>query len=177
MGDECRCRSAQHPIETGLHRLFVEEEQLAISIGGFQFEGFDPGLVYFYATLPPGGDPGLLEQRLFEELARVEGSSIPEGQVLVRLEPEGIREMDDALIAQKLDVDEELDRLESHVTEIRHALAGEEPVGRRLDFLMQELNREANTLGSKSAATDTTRIAVELKVLIEQMREQVQNIE
>jgi uncharacterized protein (TIGR00255 family) len=82
-----------------------------------------------------------------------------------------------ALIAQKLDVDEELDRLESHVTEIRQALAGEQPVGRRLVFLMQELNREANTLGSKSADADTTRAAVDLKVLIEQMREQIQNIE
>ena len=82
-----------------------------------------------------------------------------------------------ALIAQKLDVDEELDRLESHVSEVRAALASDEPVGRRLDFLMQELNREANTLGSKSADTETTQAAVELKVLIEQMREQVQNVE
>jgi uncharacterized protein (TIGR00255 family) len=82
-----------------------------------------------------------------------------------------------ALIAQKLDVDEELDRLESHVVEIRAALAGGEPVGRRLDFLMQELNREANTLGSKSADAQTTKAAVDLKVLIEQMREQIQNIE
>jgi uncharacterized protein (TIGR00255 family) len=82
-----------------------------------------------------------------------------------------------ALIAQKLDVDEELDRLESHVTEIRQALGSDGPVGRRLDFLMQELNREANTLGSKSADAETTRAAVELKVLIEQMREQIQNIE
>jgi uncharacterized protein (TIGR00255 family) len=82
-----------------------------------------------------------------------------------------------ALIAQKLDVDEELDRLESHVSEVRTALASDEPVGRRLDFLMQELNREANTLGSKSADTDTTRAAVDLKVLIEQMREQIQNVE
>jgi uncharacterized protein (TIGR00255 family) len=82
-----------------------------------------------------------------------------------------------ALVAQKLDVDEELDRLESHISEIRLALASEDAVGRRLDFLMQELNREANTLGSKSADTATTRAAVELKVLIEQMREQVQNVE
>jgi len=82
-----------------------------------------------------------------------------------------------ALIAQKLDVDEELDRLESHVSEIRQTLASDQPVGRRLDFLMQELNREANTLGSKSADAETTRAAVELKVLIEQMREQIQNIE
>lgn len=82
-----------------------------------------------------------------------------------------------AIISQKLDVDEELDRLESHVSEARHALGNEEPVGRRLDFLMQEFNREANTLGSKSADTETTRAAVELKVLIEQMREQIQNVE
>ncbi len=82
-----------------------------------------------------------------------------------------------ALIAQKLDVDEELDRLDSHISEIREAMASTEPVGRRLDFLMQELNREANTLGSKSADTQTTKAAVELKVLIEQMREQIQNVE
>jgi uncharacterized protein (TIGR00255 family) len=82
-----------------------------------------------------------------------------------------------ALIAQKLDVDEELDRLDSHLVEIRNVLERKEPVGRRLDFLMQELNREANTLASKSNDTETTKAAVELKVLIEQMREQVQNVE
>ena len=86
-------------------------------------------------------------------------------------------EIELALIAQKLDVDEELDRLISHVSEIRAVLKKGEPVGRRLDFLMQELNREANTLGSKSADTETTKAAVDLKVLIEQMREQIQNIE
>ncbi len=86
-------------------------------------------------------------------------------------------EVELALIAQKLDVDEEVDRLGSHVTEIRSILGSDEPVGRRLDFMMQELNREANTLGSKSGDTETTRAAVELKVLIEQMREQIQNIE
>lgn len=86
-------------------------------------------------------------------------------------------EVELALVAQKLDVDEELDRLDSHLTEIRQALASNEPVGRRLDFLMQELNREANTLGSKSADAQITKAAVELKVLIEQMREQIQNIE
>lgn len=82
-----------------------------------------------------------------------------------------------ALIAQKLDVDEELDRLDSHVSEILDVLGRGEAVGRRLDFLMQELNREANTLGSKSADTETTRAAVDLKVLMEQMREQIQNVE
>ena len=82
-----------------------------------------------------------------------------------------------AIIAQRLDVDEELDRLRGHVTEVRKAFGGREPAGRRLDFLMQELNREANTLSSKSQDLETTRTAVEMKVLIEQMREQVQNIE
>jgi uncharacterized protein (TIGR00255 family) len=80
-------------------------------------------------------------------------------------------------LAQKMDVDEELDRLDGHIAEVRRVLERPEPVGRRLDFLMQEFNREANTLGSKSADADTTRTAVELKVLIEQMREQVQNVE
>ncbi|MGH8031778.1 MAG: YicC/YloC family endoribonuclease [Luteimonas sp.] len=78
---------------------------------------------------------------------------------------------------QKLDVDEELDRLDSHIGEIRRILGQPEPVGRRLDFLLQEFNREANTLGSKSVDTRTTNLAVELKVLIDQIREQVQNIE
>ena len=86
-------------------------------------------------------------------------------------------EVELALLATKIDVDEELDRLESHLVEIRDALKDKKPVGRRLDFLMQELNREANTLGSKSADTETTKAAVDLKVLIEQMREQIQNVE
>jgi len=80
-------------------------------------------------------------------------------------------------LAQKADVDEELDRLDTHLTEIHRVLKRKEPIGRRLDFLMQELNREANTLASKSIASDTTQSSVELKVLIEQMREQIQNIE
>jgi len=89
----------------------------------------------------------------------------------------GRLEQELVLQLQKIDVDEELDRLVAHLQEVRAVLGREEPVGRRLDFLMQELNREANTLGSKSAVVETTRAAVELKVLIEQMREQVQNIE
>lgn len=78
---------------------------------------------------------------------------------------------------QKMDVDEELDRLEGHIGELRRVLERAEPIGRRMDFLMQELNREANTLGSKSVAAGTTNISVELKVLIEQLREQIQNVE
>lgn len=80
-------------------------------------------------------------------------------------------------LAQKIDVAEELDRLDAHISEVRRVLKQGGMVGRRLDFLMQELNREANTLGAKSIDVDTTRASVELKVLIEQMREQVQNIE
>ncbi len=81
------------------------------------------------------------------------------------------------LLAYKMDVEEELDRLGSHVTETMRVLDSSEPAGRRLDFLMQELNREANTLSSKSQDVETTRAAVDMKVLIEQMREQVQNVE
>ena len=82
-----------------------------------------------------------------------------------------------AILLQRLDVDEELDRLTGHISEIRRIIGSNEPAGRRLDFLMQELNREANTLSSKSQDLETTRAAVEMKVAIEQMREQVQNIE
>lgn len=92
------------------------------------------------------------------------------------LEP-GRLEQEVVLSLQKIDVDEELDRLAAHVDEARRILGLKEAVGRRLDFLMQEFNREANTLGSKSVDQRTTQAAVELKVLIEQLREQVQNIE
>ena len=78
---------------------------------------------------------------------------------------------------QKMDVDEEMDRLDTHIIEVERVLANEDIAGRRLDFLLQEMNREANTLGSKSTDKETTQASVEMKVLIEQMREQVQNIE
>ncbi|HEX4376748.1 MAG TPA: YicC/YloC family endoribonuclease [Steroidobacteraceae bacterium] len=81
------------------------------------------------------------------------------------------------LLLQRFDVAEELDRLDGHIVEVQHTLSGKDAAGRRLDFLMQEFNREANTLSSKSQDLETTRTAVEMKVLIEQMREQVQNIE
>ncbi|MEF9419153.1 YicC/YloC family endoribonuclease [Xanthomonas citri] len=89
----------------------------------------------------------------------------------------GRAEQELVLWLQKLDVDEELDRLSSHIAEIRRVLKQREPVGRRLDFLLQEFNREANTLGSKSVDSRTSNAAVDLKVLIDQIREQVQNIE
>lgn len=107
-----------------------------------------------------------VRQRLADRLA----------ELRVELDPTRL-EQEMALIAARLDVDEEMDRLAAHVAEVRSVLRRDEPVGRRLDFLMQELNREANTLGSKSADVEVTREAVEMKVLIEQMREQVQNLE
>ena len=111
-----------------------------------------------------------IQQRYREKLtARLEELKI--GVDRERLEQELV------FLAQKMDVDEELDRLDAHLKEINEALDRDEAVGRRLDFLMQELNREANTLGSKSADISTTQASVELKVLIEQMREQIQNIE
>jgi uncharacterized protein (TIGR00255 family) len=97
-------------------------------------------------------------------------------ELLDKVDPDRL-ELELVLLAQKMDVDEELDRLDGHVTETRRVLERDEPVGRRLDFLMQEFNREANTLGSKSGDSETTAVSVELKVLIEQMREQVQNVE
>ena len=97
-------------------------------------------------------------------------------EMQAELDPQRL-EQEMVLLAQKSDVAEELDRLNPHVTEVRRVLNAEGAAGRRLDFLMQELNREANTLGSKAFDTRSTQAAVNLKVLIEQMREQVQNIE
>ncbi len=113
--------------------------------------------------------PGILRHFREKLLARLT-------EVKAELAPERV-EQEVVLFAQKLDVSEELDRLLAHVAEIRRVLAGGGAVGRRLDFLMQELNREANTLGSKAVTADSSWSSVELKVLIEQMREQIQNIE
>lgn len=105
-------------------------------------------------------------QRLLDRLQSLDIDAEP-----MRLEEEIV------YVLQRADVEEEMDRLNAHLDAIESALESTAPVGRRLDFLMQELNREANTLGSKSTALSTTNISVEFKVLIEQMREQVQNIE
>ncbi|MGB5258363.1 MAG: YicC/YloC family endoribonuclease [Woeseiaceae bacterium] len=113
--------------------------------------------------------PEVLESTRAKQKERIEKLNIEADPTRLELEI--------ALVSQKIDVDEEIDRLESHLVEIRDAINSGKPVGRRLDFLMQELNREANTLGSKSADSETTKAAVDLKVLIEQMREQIQNIE
>ena len=105
-------------------------------------------------------------QRLLDRLQSLDIEAEP-----MRLEEEIV------YVLQRADVEEEMDRLEAHLDAIESALESSAPVGRRLDFLMQELNREANTLGSKSTALSTTNVSVEFKVLIEQMREQIQNIE
>ena len=105
-------------------------------------------------------------QKLLSRLAALDLEADPK-----RLEEEIV------YVLQRADVEEEMDRLGAHLDAIETALSGSAPCGRRLDFLMQELNREANTLSSKSTALNTTNTAVEFKVLIEQMREQIQNIE
>ena len=120
---------------------------------------------------------GRVTERLPEVRARMRAKLLDRiSQLTADVDHERL-EQELAILAQRLDVDEELDRLRGHVAEVRKAFAGQEPAGRRLDFLMQELNREANTLSSKSQDIETTRAAVDMKVLIEQMREQVQNIE
>jgi uncharacterized protein (TIGR00255 family) len=120
---------------------------------------------------------GRVTERLPEIHARLRAKLLDRIAQLVMDIDQDRLEQELAILAQRLDVDEEIDRLRGHVTEVRKAFGGQEPAGRRLDFLMQELNREANTLSSKSQDIETTRAAVDMKVLIEQMREQVQNIE
>ena len=115
--------------------------------------------------------------RLPEVRARMRGKLLERVAQLVSDVDHERLEQELAILAQRLDVDEEIDRLRGHVAEVRKTFGGTEAAGRRLDFLMQELNREANTLSSKSQDIETTRAAVDMKVLIEQMREQVQNIE
>jgi uncharacterized protein (TIGR00255 family) len=113
--------------------------------------------------------PGIiaaLRERLKKRLAEVSETLDAE-----RVEQEMV------LLTQKLDIDEEMDRLRTHLDEVERVVKKGGAVGRRLDFLMQELNREANTLGSKSADAETSAVSVEMKVLIEQMREQIQNVE
>ncbi len=118
-----------------------------------------------------------VERKLNERLQQALGPALENAAMLTGAEiSERIRQ-EVTLYALKMDVDEEIKRLVTHVAEVRRVLAGGGAVGRRLDFLMQELNREANTLGSKAAAIEMTNASVELKILIEQMREQIQNLE
>ena len=119
----------------------------------------------------------LVRARLPEVSARIRARVAERvAQLGTQVDPQRL-EQELVLLACKMDVEEELDRLGSHVTETLRVLDSTEPAGRRLDFVMQELNREANTLSSKSQDVETTRAAVDIKVLIEQMREQVQNVE
>ena len=154
-------------LDTALDDLIAGREREGERLRALLLERADAlaALVTEVRALLPAVLAGI-RTRITERLAEVRGELDP-----ARLEQEM------ALLAQRLDVDEEMDRLGSHLVEVRRALDSREPVGRRLDFLMQELNREANTLGSKSADAAVTRAAVEMKVLIEQMREQVQNLE
>jgi uncharacterized protein (TIGR00255 family) len=165
------------PNEVGQAALSLFDEALAQLIEGRQREGVELA--------------GLIEDRL-QSIAAIVGeirSKMPQIienqkanlvervlQLGVDLDAERL-EQEVVLLAQRADVAEELDRLDTHITEVRRILKEKGPIGRKLDFLMQELNREANTLGSKSVVVATTQSAVELKVLIEQMREQIQNIE
>ncbi len=165
------------PNEVGQAALSLFDEALAQLIEGRQREGIELA--------------GLIEDRL-QSIAAIVGeirSKMPQiienqkanlvdrvSQLGVDLDAERL-EQEVVLLAQRADVAEELDRLDTHITEVRRILKEKGPIGRKLDFLMQELNREANTLGSKSVVVATTQSAVELKVLIEQMREQIQNIE
>ena len=132
----------------------IQQRLAGISVVINEVEAFLPEIVENYKT------------RLDEKLAEIKDKLDP-----ARLEQELV------IFLQKTDVAEELDRLKVHIEEVAAVLAKPEPAGRRLDFLMQELNREANTLGSKSQDSRMTKASVDLKVLIEQMREQVQNIE
>ncbi len=118
-----------------------------------------------------------LERKLHERLEKALVPTLGGSGTISREELIDRIRQEVTLYGLRADVEEELNRLSTHVTEVRRVLAQGGAVGRRLDFLMQELNREANTLGSKAAAIEMTQAAVELKLLIEQMREQIQNLE
>jgi uncharacterized protein (TIGR00255 family) len=173
--------------------LIVEAETDVTSLRQAALEMFERVLDEFIAAREREGEQ--MARMIAERLAAVEAMGaevrgwMPEireaqhkrlqarlAEVGVAAEP-GRLEQEMVLALQKLDVEEELDRLSAHVVEGQRVMGLDEPVGRRLDFLMQEFNREANTLGSKSVDQRTSRAAMELKVLIEQMREQVQNME
>ncbi len=159
--------AALESLDSGLDELVESREREGKQIHALLTQRCDAiaGLVVEARKLLPELRSGLKE-KLLSRLAELDSPTDPG-----RLEQELV------YAAQKMDVDEELDRLDGHVEEVRRILGSDKPAGRRLDFLMQEFNREANTLGSKSVSANTTRISVDLKVLIEQMREQVQNVE
>ncbi len=164
---EALARAATDLLTAALDELATTREregaQLAVIIGQ-RLAAMDEIVARMRTVIPDVRQN--FRERLLARLAEVRAELDP-----ARLEQEML------LFAQKTDVDEELDRLTTHITEVRRVLMDRGQVGRRLDFLMQELNREANTLGSKAADVRVTNAAVDLKVLIEQVREQVQNIE
>ncbi|MGY0560996.1 YicC/YloC family endoribonuclease [Luteimonas sp. A277] len=181
---------------TGLLQLPGVMQTLAVDAEGLKADALsllDEVLAQFLAAREREGDKlaTVIRERV-EGIARIVGevrTMIPgirqglrdrlEARVADLAQPldPGRLEQELVLWLQKLDVDEELDRLDSHIDEIGRVLAQDGPVGRRLDFLLQEFNREANTLGSKSVDRRSSQAAVELKVLIDQIREQVQNLE
>jgi len=159
--------TALETLDTALDDLLAGREREGAELAGLidqRLQSISDIVIQVRSLLPQilQGQRDNLRNRLDELKAELDES---------RLEQEMV------MLAQKADVDEELDRLDTHVQEVRRVLKQKGPIGRRLDFLMQELNREANTLSSKSIVAETTQCAVDLKVLIEQMREQIQNIE
>ncbi|GHE96783.1 YicC/YloC family endoribonuclease [Thalassotalea profundi] len=192
--NEQTLNSQLNPVEIMRWPGVMEAEEADMSI--IQTEvlaGFDQALTDFIAARASEGENMklLIEQRLdgitaeaekvkafMPEVIQWQRNRIIDKFTDAKIELESTRvEQELVLLAQKMDVDEEIDRLYSHVKETRSILNKGGAQGRRLDFMMQEFNREANTLGSKSINADITNSAVELKVLIEQMREQIQNIE
>jgi uncharacterized protein (TIGR00255 family) len=159
--------AAGNLLEEALHKLVAAREREGAQLAGLisgRCQSMHEQVARARERLPAVLDG--LRERMRMRVEEVCASADP-----TRLEQEM------ALLVQRLDVAEEMDRLTEHLDEVGRVLRQTEPVGRRLDFLMQELNREANTLGSKSQDAQTTRASVEMKVLIEQMREQIQNLE
>jgi uncharacterized protein (TIGR00255 family) len=159
-------------LDRALTDMVATRQREGERLGGFLRERLD-GIVKIVAEVR-GWLPDIrkaLRARLEAKLAEITQSAESPRTDNGRLEQELVLQL------SRIDVDEELDRLTAHIAEARRILGSPEPAGRRLDFLMQEFNREANTLGSKSVDQRTTQAAIDLKVLIEQMREQVQNIE
>jgi uncharacterized protein (TIGR00255 family) len=165
------------PNEVGQAALSLFDEALVQLIEGRQREGMELAALIDDRLQSIGAIVAEIRSKMPQIIEDQKANLVDRvAQLGVDLDPERL-EQEVVLLAQRADVAEELDRLDTHVAEVRRILNEKGPVGRKLDFLMQELNREANTLGSKSVVVATTQSAVELKVLIEQMREQIQNIE
>lgn len=160
-------KTALQLFEKALAEHIQHREREGAELAGFILQRLDKITDYVKQLRPM--IPAIIQQQKDKLHTRL-------AELKVDLEPNRL-EQEITLLAQRVDVDEELDRLTTHITEVSRALKDGGSIGRRLDFLMQELNRETNTLSSKSISSDTTLIAVDMKVLIEQMREQVQNLE